>query len=66
MKDTVGTNITFGLPTDEAVKVCKFRYTHELAKVSVYISDPTVMSIKKDVKSTFSDQLGVVGTPNTL
>ena len=54
-------NMSFGLPTDEAVRVCKERYHYDLAKLTVVITEPKVMLIKKDIKTTFTDQLGVIG-----
>ena len=50
-----------GLPMEQAIKACRYMYTHELAKVTIQISDPVVMTIGKRVSSTFSGQLGVVG-----
>ena len=55
------TNISYGLPTDEAIRVCKHRYKNEIAKLTIQISDPTVTKIMKDVKMSFSGMLGVVG-----
>ena len=55
------TNISYGLPTAEAVRVCKQRYQQEFAKLTVQIVDPNVMQIKKDVRVTFADQLAVIG-----
>ena len=50
-----------GLPLDQAVKACRDMYTYELAKVTLQISDPVVMTVEKRVSSTFAEQLGVVG-----
>ena len=50
-----------GLPEDDAREMCKTMYRESIAKVSLEILDPKVLQIKKDVRTTFSDQLGVVG-----
>ncbi len=54
-------NISFGLPTGEALDVCKLRYKYDIAKLTIQIMEPKVMVVKKDVKTTFADQLGVIG-----
>ncbi len=38
-----------------------FRFKYDLAKLTVVISDPNVMVIKKDIKTTFTEGLGVIG-----
>ena len=55
------TNISFGLPTKEALAMCKHKYKYEVARLSVQILEPEVTQIKKDVRISFSDQLGVIG-----
>ena len=50
-----------GLPEEEAREMCKTMYRESIAKVSLEILDPKVLQIKKDVRTTFTDQLGVVG-----
>ncbi len=42
-------------------RVCKERYRNDLAKVTVEVAAPDVMRIEKDIKASFSDQLGVIG-----
>ncbi len=54
--------MSYSLPHDEAINVCKERYRFDVAKVTVQIVSPNVMRIKKDVKMSFADQLGVIGT----
>ncbi len=54
-------NMTYGLPTAEAMEVCKMRFRYEIAKVTVEIASPDVMEIVKDVRVTFADQLGAIG-----
>ena len=49
------------LPLEQAIRACKSMYTYELAKITVEISDPVVMTVQKRISSTFSEQLGVVG-----
>ena len=49
------------LPLEQAIRACKNMYTYELAKITIEISDPVVMTIQKRISSTFSEQLGVVG-----
>ena len=54
-------NMSYGLPTSEAVEVCKRLYGESIAKVVVQIADPIVVQIKKGVRVTFPDQLAVIG-----
>ncbi len=56
------TNISYGLPTAEAIRVCKQKYRQDVAKLTIQITDPNVMQIKQDVRVTFADQLAVIGT----
>ena len=49
------------LPLEQAIRACKNMYTYELAKVTIEISDPVVMTVQKRMSSTFPEQLGVVG-----
>ena len=62
-KDTVGgfTNMSYGLPTAEALRVCKHRFTHDVAKLTVQISRPNVMQVVRDIKVSFTDQLAIIG-----
>jgi hypothetical protein len=57
------TNISYGLPTPEAIQMCKDVYSNDIVKLTLQIMDPNVMQINKDVSAKFSDQLGVVGMP---
>ena len=54
--------MAYGLPIEEAVKVCRWAYSNNVAKLTVEIAEPDVMEIKRDIKANFSDQLGVIGT----
>ncbi len=54
-------NMSYGLPTDEAIEVCKFRYHYDIAKVTVAFASPDIIEIVKDVRVTFADQLGTIG-----
>ena len=49
------------LPLKQAIRACRNMYTYELAKITIEISDPVVMTVQKRLSSTFSEQLGVVG-----
>ncbi len=55
------TNMLYGLPADEAYRVCKEKYRNEVVKLTIQITNPNVMQIKHDVKVTFADQLSSVG-----
>ncbi len=59
-------NLTYGLPTYEALHVCRFRVRYEVAKLTVEFAEPTLVEIQKDVRVNFSDQLGVVGELSRL
>ncbi len=56
------TNISYGLPTAEAISICKHRYQYDFAKLTLQIAKPKVMQIMRDVRVSFSDQVAVVGT----
>ena len=51
----------YGLPIEDAKEMCKNVYKETIAKVTIEILDPMVLQIKKDVRTTFTDRLGVVG-----
>ena len=51
----------YGLPEEDAKEMCKTVYKEMIAKVTIEILDPMVLQIKKDVSSTFTSRLGVVG-----
>ena len=57
----------YGLPNTETelMKVCRSRFRNDIVKLSVQIAEPSVMKIEKDVISTFTDQLGVIGNTKT-
>ena len=55
------TDLYYGLPMEQAIKACKNMYMYELAKVTVEIADPVVITIQKRVSSTLSEYVGVVG-----
>ncbi len=59
---TGSTRLAYGLPAEsDAIQMCRHRYRYELAKLTVQIVSPDVMKIRKDVKMSFFDQLGVIG-----
>ncbi len=67
-KHTTGTkkqqlpiNFLKGLPTSEEDAVCRAKFSNEVAKLTILISDPNVMTIKRNIKNRFPDQVGVVG-----
>ncbi len=60
----MATNMSYGLRTKEALRVCRRRYRNDIARLTVQIADPDVMQIKRDVKMTFPDLVGVVGGLN--
>ena len=51
----------FGLPIAETQSVCRTMMRNDVVKLTVQITEPSVMRIEKDVISTFTDQLGVIG-----
>ncbi len=54
-------NLSYGLPTEEMLQVCRHRYEHDIAKLTVQIAAPDVMQIKWDIRVTFVDQIAVIG-----
>ena len=51
----------YALPETEVISVCRSRMRNEVVKLTVQIAEPSVMRIEKDVSSTFTEQLGVIG-----
>ena len=51
----------YHLPEDEVKSVCKSRYKNDVVKLTLQISQPTVVKIEKDVSASFTDIIGVVG-----
>ena len=41
--------------------MCKTFYTESIAKVTLEILQPMVLQVKKDVRATFTERLGVAG-----
>ena len=58
---TIQNGIQNGLPLWEENKVCKKLYKNDVVKLTLQVSVPEAMQIKRDVKVTFADQLGVIG-----
>ena len=54
-------NFLFGLPEAEAKEVCKTFYRENVAKVTVEIVGPDVMVLEKDIKTSFTQRLGIIG-----
>ncbi len=54
-------NLSYGLPTEQVVDVCKSIYANDMVRLRVQIADSNVLQIKKDVRVRFSDQLGMIG-----
>ena len=52
---------SYGLPIEDAKQMCKTVYKETIAKVTIEILDPMVLQIKKDVRTSFTDRLDVVG-----
>ncbi len=46
-------NMSFGVPTDEAMKICKRIYRNDVTKLTVQIASPDVMQV----------QYGITGSP---
>ncbi len=58
----INEGMEYGLPRmRDVVEMCESIYKHEVAKVSIEITDPAVLEIRKDIRVHFSDQLGVIG-----
>ena len=54
-------NFLFGLPEADAKEVCKMFYRENVAKVIVEIVGPDVMRLEKDINTTFTQKLGIIG-----
>ena len=55
------TTFKYGLPTWEVNNVCRQMYKNNVVKVTLQIASPEALQIKRDIRVTFADQLGVVG-----
>ncbi len=44
-KTAASSNMSFGVPTDEAMRICKQIYGNEVAKLTVQIASPDVMQV---------------------
>ncbi len=54
-------NFSYGLPTEEAIRVCKDKYRRDVVKLTIQIMSPDVMQIRRDMRVTFGDQLAAIG-----
>ena len=59
--DIYSFNMSYGLPTEDMVEVCKATFSNNIAKLTIQVVDPDVMVIKKGLKVSFTDQIGVIG-----
>ena len=55
------TKFLYGLPDVETNTVCKQIYKNDIVKLTLQISESEALQIKRDIRVTFADQLGVVG-----
>ena len=51
----------YGLPLEDAKMMCKTFYKENIAEVTLEILQPMVLQVKKDVRATFTERLGVAG-----
>ena len=61
VEPTTWVNISYGVTTEEAIRICRERYSYGVAKLSVQVAGPNVLRIKKDVRMSYFDQIGVIG-----
>ncbi len=64
--DLSSTNISYGLPTTEMLRICEQRYRNDVARITFVVSDPNVMQIMRNVRVTFPDQIAAVGIRSEL
>ncbi len=55
------TNIAFGLPMSEAIRVCRQRFEMDFSLLEIRLDKHEAMKIVKDVKVTFPGQLAAIG-----
>ena len=61
-KDYVyGIPFKYGLPQREVEKVCRKMYQNDMVKLTLQINVPKTTKMHKQHKTTFGEQLGVVG-----
>ena len=51
----------YGLPLSEINTVCKQMYKNDIVKLTLQIIAPQGMQIKRDLRVTLADQIGVIG-----
>ena len=61
LKNDRYTKFHYGLPEAEMNKVCKQIYKNDIVKLTLQISESEALQIKRDIRVTFADQLGVIG-----
>ena len=54
-------NLSYGLPSGEAIRVCRRRYAYDVAKLTIQIAEPNVVVIRKDVSITLGQQVAFIG-----
>ena len=64
LKNDGKTKFLYGLPEVEANTVCKQIYKNDMVKLTLQISGSEALQIKRDIRVTFTDQLGVIGMRN--
>ena len=64
LKNDGSTKFRYGLPEVEANTVCKHIYKNDMVKLTLQISESEALQIKRDIRVTFTDQLGVIGMRN--
>ena len=53
-------SLSHGLPTSEALTKCKDLYRNNIAKVTVQISEDSVLMTTRDFSVTFAEQLSII------
>ena len=61
LKNDGYTKFHYGLPEVETNTVCKQIYKNDIVKLTLQISESEAMQIKRDIRVTFTDQVGVIG-----
>ena len=64
LKNDGSTKFRYGLPEVEANTVCMQIYKNDMVKLTLQISESEALQMKRDIRVTFTDQLGVIGMRN--
>ena len=66
LRNDGSTKFHYDLPEVGANTLCKQIYKNDIVKLTLQISESEALQLKRDLRVTFTDQLGVIGETITL